>query len=150
MIHYTRTSWYGVSYLMRLHGSLLPRALPAMLVAGAIAFTLSSGLLTPLVGWDLTTFFDDPFGMQMFGVVRQPAVEPRAFSPCSCYAVAVYTSRLHHAAATLIRHAVACLRHANVPSFLSRSAGFWLPHDLAALVMLRPLLVGSDSHGSYV
>lgn len=69
MIHYKRTRWYGLSYLVRMHGSLMPRALPAMLLSGSIAFTLSSGLLTPLVGWDLKTFFDDPFGMQMFGVV---------------------------------------------------------------------------------
>jgi hypothetical protein len=104
MIHYTRTRWYGVSYLMRLHGSLLPRALPAMLVAGAIAFSLSSGLLTPLVGWDLTTFFDDPFGMQMFGVVRQPrAVEHGARV---LYLETALVALLIHVAHTLLTHSL--------------------------------------------
>ena len=69
MIHYTRTRWYGINYLLQFHGSLLPRALPAMCLAATIAGLLSSGVLTPYLGWDPATFFEDPFGMQMFGVV---------------------------------------------------------------------------------
>lgn len=70
MIHYKRTHWYGLSYLFHLHGSLLPRSLPAIIVAAALSGTLSSGVLDPYFGWDLASFFEDPFSMQMFGLVR--------------------------------------------------------------------------------
>lgn len=78
MITYKRTTWYGFEYLVRMRGSLLPRALPAMIVAGTIAFLMSAGVLDPYFGWELTTFFDDPFGMQMFGVVRSQGHSKRA------------------------------------------------------------------------
>uniref|UniRef100_A0A7S2JN38 Uncharacterized protein n=1 Tax=Haptolina brevifila TaxID=156173 RepID=A0A7S2JN38_9EUKA len=69
MIHYERTHWYGLSYIVRLQGSLLPRALPAMLFSGTISALLSSGYLTPIFGWDLTTFFEHPFSIQMYAIV---------------------------------------------------------------------------------
>ena len=43
--------------------------MPAMAVAGIIAGALQAGLLNEYLGWDLRTWFDDPFSMQMFGVV---------------------------------------------------------------------------------
>lgn len=69
MIHYTRTHWYGLSYVPRIRGSLIPRAMPAMVTAGGIAYIMSEGVLNDYIGWDLKVFFDDPFSMQMFGIV---------------------------------------------------------------------------------
>lgn len=70
MINYTRTRWYGLSYMLQWHGSLIPRALPAVTLAGSLSYVMTAGTLDPYFGWDLKTFFEDPFSMQMFGVVR--------------------------------------------------------------------------------
>lgn len=66
---YRRTTWYGVSYLFKYKGSLIPRAVPAMLLAGAFEYILSRRWLDEMFGWNLATFFDDPFSYQMFGLV---------------------------------------------------------------------------------
>ena len=68
-VKYKRTHWYGLSYFLHVRGSLVPRALPAMFVSGAIFVVLFLRVLDPYVGWDLSTFFDDPFSMQMYGLV---------------------------------------------------------------------------------
>lgn len=68
-VTYVRTHWYGFSYFCRWYGSLIPRSLPAMAIAGAIAGLLEAGIFDESFGWDLTTWFTDPFSMQMFGVV---------------------------------------------------------------------------------
>jgi hypothetical protein len=68
-VTYVRTHWYGFSYFCRWYGSLIPRSLPAMAISGAIAGILSAGIFDESFGWTLTTWFEDPFSMQMFGVV---------------------------------------------------------------------------------
>ena len=68
-VNYTRTHWYGLGYFLRWYGSLIPRSLPAMALSGAIAGILEAGILDDAIGWDLTSWFEDPFSMQMFGVV---------------------------------------------------------------------------------
>ena len=71
MIRYKRSTWFGISYLLQVRGSLLPRCLPWCVISGAIAVLLASGTLDTLFssGWDPTTFFTHPYSMQLFGLV---------------------------------------------------------------------------------
>ena len=69
MINYKRTQWYGVTYLWRLRGSLLPHCLPAMILAGLIAGLSSSSLLEDSTGLSTDDLFAEPYSMQLFGVV---------------------------------------------------------------------------------
>ena len=68
--YYHRTSWYGLSYLIQLKGSLLPRCLPYSVMAGAIAGVIRGKVFDELLGWSLTdSFGEDVYGMQVFGIV---------------------------------------------------------------------------------
>lgn len=69
MIYYTRTQWYGLGYLTRLRGSLLPHCLPAMVLSGTIAGVFSSRWLDQIIGTPLTEYFADAYAMQLAGLV---------------------------------------------------------------------------------
>jgi len=70
MIFYERTNWYGLSYLLVLHGSLLPRLLPATAVGGVIGGITSAGLLDGPLGMDVAKdLFEHPYSFQLFGIV---------------------------------------------------------------------------------
>jgi len=70
MIHYERTNWYGVTYFFRLHGSLLPRCLPSMVLAGVLSGLAASGFIEDHTGWNVDGLFgEDDYAMQLFGVV---------------------------------------------------------------------------------
>lgn len=69
MIRYVRTTWFGFHYFFHLTGSLIPRCLPFMLFSGSIALLLQLQVLNDVIGWDLNTFFSDPYSMQLFGLV---------------------------------------------------------------------------------
>ena len=69
MINYKRTTWYGISYLFRLKGSLLPHCLPAMVMSGTIAGVFASDLLDDYFGVSTEDLFFDSYSMQVFGVV---------------------------------------------------------------------------------
>ena len=43
MIFYKRTEWYGLQYLLKLDGSLLPKTLPSMILAGVISGLTAAG-----------------------------------------------------------------------------------------------------------
>ena len=68
MIRYERTEWYGFFYLFRLAGSTLPRCLPAVLLAAAIAAFFSSGVIDR-AGLPIRDFFGHPYAMQVLGLV---------------------------------------------------------------------------------
>ena len=65
MIEYDRTNWFGLSYLYKLRGSLLPRCLPAMLLGAAIsaAVEVAEGF------YDVEVVLGDKYSMQLFGLV---------------------------------------------------------------------------------
>jgi predicted membrane chloride channel (bestrophin family) len=70
MIHYNRTDWYGVSYFFRIRGSLFPRCLPAMILAGILSGLAASGTIEDVTGMNVDDFFgNDDYAMQLFGVV---------------------------------------------------------------------------------
>ena len=69
MIKYKRTQWYGIQYLFRLKGSLLPHCFPAMVMAGLIAYVFSSGILEDHLDIKTLDLFGDSYSMQVFGVV---------------------------------------------------------------------------------
>jgi len=69
MINYKRTNWYGLAYLLRLRGSLLPHCIPAMIVAGALAGIFTLPAVTSSLGVSSAELFVDKYSMQLFGVV---------------------------------------------------------------------------------
>ena len=69
MIDYKRTNWYGLFYLWRLRGSLLPHCLPAMIFAGTLAGVFASSLLEDWTGLETKGLFVDKYSMQLLGVV---------------------------------------------------------------------------------
>ena len=72
MIYYARTSWYGLGYLLRCNGSLIPRCLPAVVLAGVISGVTSSGVLNSDGGGfstELADTFGHSYAMQILGVV---------------------------------------------------------------------------------
>ena len=64
---------YGLSYLCKLHGSLLPRVLPAMLVAGLLSALTALDYIDYLFGLEPGMIrertFDHPYAFQLFGLV---------------------------------------------------------------------------------
>ena len=72
MINYKRTNWYGLHYLLRIKGSLLPQCMPSMMIASLIAGLTAAGYLDHIFGGeDVRAFFGDPYSMQMYGIVRR-------------------------------------------------------------------------------
>lgn len=69
MIEYERTNWYGLGYLLRLRGSLLPHCLPAMVLAGTVAGLFASPVLEQTFALQTAQLFVDKYSMQLFGVV---------------------------------------------------------------------------------
>ena len=69
MIHYERTNWYGFSYLLQRSGSLLPRCLPLMMIAGAIAGFFASGIIDEWTGYAVLDVFGHRYSMSLFGLV---------------------------------------------------------------------------------
>ena len=71
MINYARTEWYGFGYFIRCNGSLLPRCLPAIIVAGLISGFVASGLVDDHFGVSmaLEDTFGQSYAMQLLGVV---------------------------------------------------------------------------------
>ena len=69
MIFYKRTEWYGLQYLLRLDGSLLPKTLPSMLLAGIISGLTAAGYVDHVFQDQVKEFFGDPYSMQMYGIV---------------------------------------------------------------------------------
>ena len=65
MIEYDRTEWFGLSYLYKMRGSVLPRCLPAMLLGMAIsaAVEVAEGY------YDEEVIIGDKYSMQLFGLV---------------------------------------------------------------------------------
>ena len=65
MIEYERTEWFGLSYLYKMRGSVLPRCLPAMLLGMAIsaAVEVAEGY------YDEEVIIGDKYSMQLFGLV---------------------------------------------------------------------------------
>ena len=67
MIDYERTVWYGTEYLLAISGSVLPRALPLMILGGVIA-----GIVAARERPDnsmLNNLFGATYGMQLFSLV---------------------------------------------------------------------------------
>lgn len=67
MINYSRTEWYGVSYLFSLGGSVLPRCMPMVVMAG-----MTAGLFAALDWhflWDFRKYFGHPYALQLLGLV---------------------------------------------------------------------------------
>ena len=69
MIKYGRTTWYGLGYLLRCTGSLIPRAIPLMVLAGSLAGVFTSGLANDYFYTDPRDFFNDPYSISLIGVV---------------------------------------------------------------------------------
>ena len=69
MIPYTRTQWYGLSYLTQLSGSLLPRCLPLMILAGLLAGFVADGAVDRWFDYDFLDIFGETYSMSLFGVV---------------------------------------------------------------------------------
>mmetsp|Transcript_36396 Transcript_36396/g.95968 ORF Transcript_36396/g.95968 Transcript_36396/m.95968 type:complete len:163 (-) Transcript_36396:1131-1619(-) len=71
MIYYWRTSWYGFHYFLRSRGSLIPRCLPAIAIAGVISGITASGIIEDHLGVStvLGDTFAEAYAMQLFGVV---------------------------------------------------------------------------------
>lgn len=69
MITYKRTNWYGLSYLWRLRGSLLPHCLPTMAMAAVLAGIFSHDLVDDSFDLLTSSLFVDKYSMQLFGVV---------------------------------------------------------------------------------
>ena len=62
---YERTNWYGVNYLCTLTASVLPRSLPMVIWAMAIAGTFSGIEWSP----SLREYFGHPYAAQLLGLV---------------------------------------------------------------------------------
>ena len=45
MIYYQRSEWYGLHYLFRIDGSLLPRCMPSMIISGVISGLTAAGYM---------------------------------------------------------------------------------------------------------
>ena len=69
MIQYHRTRWFGFAYLLRIQGSLLPRCIPWLIVSGTLSVLLTTRVLEPIFGWDLATFFEETYSLNLFGLV---------------------------------------------------------------------------------
>ena len=73
MIYYDRTNWYGLAYLCRLQGSLLPRVLPCVIVSGVLAYLTATDVMDTILGQEKGRFknetFDHPYAFQLFGIV---------------------------------------------------------------------------------
>ena len=69
MIFYKRTEWYGLQYLLKLDGSLLPKTLPSMILAGVISGLTAAGYVDHVFQDEVKEFFGDPYSMQMYGIV---------------------------------------------------------------------------------
>ena len=65
MITYERTNWFGLMYLYRLRGSLLPRCLPMMLLGAGIAGAVEIAEEY----WEADVTLGDKYSMQLFGLV---------------------------------------------------------------------------------
>ncbi len=71
MITYTRSEWYGFSYLWQRSGSLVPRALPAAIFAGVVAgFVHSNGFgQVEDADHNFREWMGHANAMQVFGIV---------------------------------------------------------------------------------
>ena len=65
MIRYKRTRGLGLAYLFRLHGSLLPACLPAMIISGLLSALVASERLDTWL--PVRDAFGDTYGVQIFG-----------------------------------------------------------------------------------
>ena len=45
MIYYQRSEWYGLHYLLKIEGSLLPRCMPSMIISGVISGLTAAGYM---------------------------------------------------------------------------------------------------------
>ena len=50
MIYYERSEWYGLTYLLRIHGSLIPRLLPCVLLAGVLSYLTVEDKIDAILG----------------------------------------------------------------------------------------------------
>ena len=73
MIDYVRSSWYGWGYLCMhwVNGSVMPKTLPPMILAGGIgAWAASPAGIAAIEKYDTAReMFGETYGMQVFGIV---------------------------------------------------------------------------------
>ena len=79
MILYRRSEWYGITYLMVMRGSLLPKTLPPALFAAVLSvfvhldkdldWKLFNWAVDPDQDYSLSEWLTEAYGMQLFGIV---------------------------------------------------------------------------------
>lgn len=74
MIGYFRSEWYGLAYLFKCRGSVMPKCLPYIMLSSAEAVAVSAGWVDDIMQWmgsddRVQDFFDHPFGMQLLGLI---------------------------------------------------------------------------------
>ena len=72
MIMYKRSEWYGLMYLCKVHGSLMPKAsLPAFVAAGFNLFIHFFGKSedSEILGYPMMEWLNEAYGMQLLGIV---------------------------------------------------------------------------------
>ena len=68
MITYSRTSWYGLGYLFRFKGSVLPRCIPVAVIACVLNWLTFAGYLDSLSG-DSDRWLTNHYTVQNIGIV---------------------------------------------------------------------------------
>lgn len=72
MIMYKRSKWYGLTYLFKLHGSLMPKAsLPALVAAGLnlLIHFFGKSEDSEILGYPMMEWLNEAYGMQLLGIV---------------------------------------------------------------------------------
>ena len=67
MIEYQRTKYFGVEYLLRWRGILVPRLLPIIIITAAISSIASYGWFGDICDED--GLFKHPYAYQLFGII---------------------------------------------------------------------------------
>ena len=90
MIDYKRANWYGWSYLLTLHGSVIPKSAPIMIVSGILGAWAASpsgiAALYTATGGTGRHFFGETYGVQIFGLVFGYLCIARLNICCACAA----------------------------------------------------------------
>lgn len=142
MINYKRTNWYGLHYLLRIKGSLLPQCMPSMMIASLIAGLTAAGYLDHVFGGeDVRAFFGDPYSMQMYGIVRRRNRFPKLPAPARAHAART----LCPCASAVVRPAGRRGPDARPPMRVRVPAGLRLPLHRPPDCLVPALLGGGDA-----
>ena len=98
MIFYKRTEWYGLQYLLKLDGSLLPKTLPSMILAGVISgltTAIGGGIVRDLLCLERPRALYAERSMYSGELLIQPIIPTQSNSKDGWHAAHMYTHSQH-------------------------------------------------------